>query len=404
MLPYLRTAFMYSAIWWGIALLAGVFLAPEWPFDPEHFSRYDANHYQWIVSKGYNSVNVAFFPLFPLIWKVLGVGKIAISILNGLLYIVCAAWLGREFKMRQLDFVIALSIPTLIFYWLPYSEALFFMSSAVMLVGVQRNRLWVILLGLWLASISRPAYVVLVPALLLTDFTVLGWGRETIKRWGLYAAVVVTGLLMVAWVQWMDRGVWFEFFSVQGKWDNSLRIPSLPLRTWGSRLILFLDGPALLAGIVAGLALARIWYQKWKRGLQPSNPGIVLALLYLVGISLLVLMYRGGSLFSLNRFVFCTAFFMVALVALFQVPFTFKWKYLWMGFLGLMAFWMLFGAYVHLQNLLRFAGLSAILLVPLLFYHEKEKVQVIAKWVWICLLGSMQVFLYHWWLWKEWVA
>lgn len=404
MLPYLRTALIYSAIWWVMVLLAGAFFAPEWPFDELHFSRYDANHYQWIVSKGYNSVNVAFFPLFPLLWKLVGVGKIVISVGNGLLYLGCAAWLGKEFRLKQLDFALTLSIPMLIFFWLPYSESVFFMASAVLMVGMHRDKLPMILLGLFLASVSRPAYVVLVPALLLTDITWKGLGKETIRRAALFAGVVAVGLLLVAWIQWMDRGVWFEFFSVQSKWDNSLRIPSLPFHTWGSRLILYLDGPALLVGVLSGIALLRIWIRKWKQQVQPPSAGILLALLYLVGISLLVLIYRGGSLFSLNRFVFCTAFFAVPFGAFLRQEWAFRWRYIWIGFLSLMAFWMLFGAYVHIQSLLWFSLLSVLLLIPILFFHPSIQVKTASKWVWIVLMGGMQVFLYHWWLWKEWVA
>jgi hypothetical protein len=69
-----------------------------------------------------------------------------------------------------------------------------------------------------------------------------------------------------------------------------------------------------------------------------------------------------------------------------------------------MGFWMMFGAYVHVQQLLRFALLSLLLIVPILFFHPNEKVGRVAKWVWLIGMGGMQVFLYHWLLWKEWVA
>ena len=120
------------------------------------------------------------------------------------------------------------------------------------------------------------------------------------------------GTLLVGLIQYADHtGRWFEFFGVQKLWGNFLQFPQLPLRFWGGEMIGRLDGTALLFGLSAGLVLLR-HLLPGKYAPQTQLPKeVVLSLAYLGGISLTVLLFRGGSLFSLNRFVFAVPFIIV---------------------------------------------------------------------------------------------
>src|ERR1051325_1153864 len=51
------------------------------------FLNWDSQHYFSIVQNGYQSYSTAFFPLFPLSWKLMGLPAFAISIVNGIIFI-----------------------------------------------------------------------------------------------------------------------------------------------------------------------------------------------------------------------------------------------------------------------------------------------------------------------------
>lgn len=44
----------------------------------DNFLNWDAEHYNWIKDNGYEGFRIAFFPLFPLLWKLLHVDTFGI--------------------------------------------------------------------------------------------------------------------------------------------------------------------------------------------------------------------------------------------------------------------------------------------------------------------------------------
>jgi hypothetical protein len=361
---------------------------------------FDALHYLTIKNEGYYGIEVAFFPLFPLIWKVLSLSPLGISILNAGVYFLSVCLLFRHFKFSDKQKFLALLTPGLIFFIVPYSEAFFFCAASMLVIGISKRDLRLTIVGLFFCVICRPSFTVLFPALILMElFSQNPKGKW--KRVLIYFLVILIGSFIVALIQYVGTGKWFEYFSVQSVWDNELRIPTLPLRSWGYEAVIMLDGVALLIGVVSGLVLL----QSMITGKTTDMSDVLkLSLAYLGGMSLLVLFFRGGSLFSLNRFIFCSPFFFIVVGTFFKDKMTLKTKTILMIVFVLLCYWLLFGSYVHIQTFLRYGVLSIGLSLVLLIKHTRLSVRKVGFFILCICLFSVQLFFVYKYLTGNWVG
>ena len=107
----------------------------------EHFLNWDAEHYQFIKQNGFESYRVAFFPLFPLIWKFLALGTYGAVLLNSIVFLMTFYLIVRKLKIKNsLEIVLYLTIPSFIFFYLPYSESIFFLCSTAILFGIKDKK------------------------------------------------------------------------------------------------------------------------------------------------------------------------------------------------------------------------------------------------------------------------
>jgi len=114
---------------------------PVLPSEKDLSIVWDGYHYTNIKNDGYSynparQSNVAFFPGFPYLWKYSGLNAFGISLINLLLFLTGLFFLVREFAIRQRDALLFLSLPSLFFMFVPYSEALFFAASSILLIGL----------------------------------------------------------------------------------------------------------------------------------------------------------------------------------------------------------------------------------------------------------------------------
>jgi hypothetical protein len=300
----------------------------------------------------------------------------------------------RLIKVRPLELIMYLSIPSAIFYFLPYTESFFFLSSTLLLVGLKNENNKMLYLGLFLCSITRPAFTVIIPALVLMELISDSTSREKIRNILKYFLVTSIGILFVAFLQFKDTGKWFEFFSVQDGWGNHLQMPKLPLTSWGGNMIVRLDGISLLFGLFAGIFLLIYIFKlfNFRRFVVPKE--VILSLAYLGGMTLIVLLFRGGSLFSLNRFLMATPFIIVAVNYYLNSLFSVSKKQLIVVFFGIILYWLLFGSYVHIQAFLKYTLVSGYFLLFLILKFENEKVSKIAWFSFIGLNFIFQLFFY----------
>lgn len=358
--------------------------------NPENFLNWDAMHYHAIASSGYSPVNTAFFPLFPLVWFLSGLSSVGISVLNLIVFILSFTWLSRLMNWSKFQQLILLSIPSAIFFVLPYSESLFFLCGVIILAGIRKQNLLLLAIGLFLSSISRPAVYFFIPGLVLIF---LWLTQERKMKWILVSLIaLIAGLFLTLFIQSRFTGNFFGFFAAQSNWGNHLQLPQLPLKSWGGDNMSRYDASALAVGLVCGAIL--IWYifnrKNWFDKLRLQGE-FVFSLAYIFSIVLMVVFMRGGVLFSLNRFVYATPFFLIAFTGILS-GLRFSWKYVSVLLLVYILFSFLFASYNHIHNLLCYVLSGLFFLLPMFIKHPHKLVSFFAMWFFF--IGNL-IIMYH---------
>ena len=391
-------------IFLGIVLVLIHYITGNNYFLEKNFLNWDSQHYYKISEKGYENYLTAFFPLMPMIWKITSFSVTGMIILNSLFYFVSILFLAKALDFDNREFLIFLTVPQAIFYFLPYSEAVFFSASTILIIGLIRKNQWLVVTGLFFGTLARPAFAIFVPAIIITEFMTSRADRKMFYRLLTDFLSILLAAFVVAWIQYLYTGEWFRFFEAQRLWGSYLRIPKLPFTSWAGGLIVRVDGTAFLAGFISGVVLVIMIIRYFHdRSLKISRE-LVFSLCYLSGISLLVLLFRGGSMFSLNRFVFATPFFIIALFHFFRTAKTFTLKDQAFLFLFLTVFWLLFGSYGHIQTFLIFALLSIYILLYSFIKTKWNWIQWTATILVIITNVAFQVYFYLRFLNNQWIA
>lgn len=348
-------------------------------------TQWDANWYLNIRDNGYFFIegqqsSTGFFPGFPYFWKFLGLGIIGISLVNFLLFISSFVLLIYFFKPGERTQYLFLSIPCLLFFMVPYSESLFFLFSTLVLIGLKKNNWWLTMIAFVLAGYTRSAATIFIPALIVSSFFVMRsthW-KEPLKEFSFYTFTCITITFLVIYQQYLETDVWFAATKTHKHWDHALRIPELPLRSWGKTITARLDGTSLLVGLASLIILLKIFVSKLKNTYQAQEKYYLFSILYLTGISLSILLFQGGDLHSTNRYIFATPFYFIFLLAM--EHWSFSLRKIWIAFFLLTIYWLLFESYQHILTLGYYTLLSVLIILFLLIFSSSEK---ISRWAFI---------------------
>jgi hypothetical protein len=324
--------------------------------------------------------------------------------LNGGLYLSAFYVLVKNLKITdKYQILLYLSIPSAIFFYLPYTESLFFCASILILIGYKKNNYTMILLGMFVITLTRPVFTILLPAFVLTELC-KGFSFKSMARIALAILIVSIAVFIVAYIQFKDTGIWFKFFEVQKGWNADLRFPKFPLISWGGDFIVKIDALAFLFGTISGILFILNTVSKKYRKLLALDNVHIFCLLYMAGISLLLLIFKGGSLYSLHRFVFATPFVIVLLDYWLTKKVIIGPKTCSIIFLSVFSFWLLFGSYTHIQQILTF-GVSTLYFS--LFIFLKANLDKYNKVFYLLLIGCnclIQLILMTVFLSAHWVA
>jgi hypothetical protein len=293
--------------------------------DSYNLLTWDANWYDSIRKSGYvfipDSVcNMAFFPLFPLVWDLLKVDAVLISIINAVLFMVSFILLmGR--KNQSVFYLLALiSIPSFVFFFVPFSESLFFLFGTLFLLGYESSNKWLIVIGLAGACLTRSVAMIFIPALIFTQLICGEWNRKNIMDILLYTTAPLCSIAVVVFWQYFETGKWFYFIEVQQYWNRYPHVPELPFEVLSAGRIARFDATALLIGFIAAYfcitwGINTLW-AKYRKIPNPTAvpPGVVFSALYLAGATFTNIFFSfeldaGSVLMSLNRYIFATPFF-----------------------------------------------------------------------------------------------
>ncbi len=257
------------AFLWGLFLIIIsilIFYVNNHNFQWVKFLQFDSVHYYKIVHLGYDHKRSAFFPLFPWIWKALG-GYISIGILlNSFIFSISFAILNQLFQWNYWQKILFLSIPSSIFYFLPYSESVFALCSAFLLYSIIHKNDWGIIFSFLLVSFSRPAFTILLPSLaiylIFENFTI----QRKIKIFVLSGFMSIFALWLVNEYQYSHSQISWGFYSAQQTfWDNHWRIPRFPLSSYGDIHIFRIDLFCFVIGISCAYLLISHFFNKIKK-------------------------------------------------------------------------------------------------------------------------------------------
>lgn len=407
---------IYAIAFISLLILIKVFFK-ENLFEASNFLYWDAEHYFYNRDHPYDGYRAAFFPLLSLIWKWLSLDVYGIVLFNSLVYLVSLWILAVNLKMPTNVLLVCITIPGAIFFYLPYSESLFFFSSTLILLGLKKKKTLLVVFGLFIAALTRPAFIIFIPALIITVlFSVSGkwiepsgirkhFIRKELVRLGYFLFAILAGTLVVMIIQYRDTSEWFTFLTAQKDWGNHLQWPKFPLTSWAGGFIVRLDATAFMIGSMTGTFLL-LWMLRTKLFRQISVPDeVIFSLAYLGGITLSVFAFRGGSLFSLNRFVYSTAFMYVAMHFFLNLKIRYSIKKLLYILIFIIAFWMIaFHSFSHIQYFLNFGALSLYLILPFTLLSDRQIIQKTGLILLIILNFTFQIIFYQRFLDGGWIA
>ncbi len=383
----------------------------------ESISQWDVGWYKSIIKDGYSFIenkqsNVAFFPLFPLFWKLTHLSPIGISIINLLCFYLGMFILFKTYNLDGKKLLLLLSIPSLFFCYVPYTESLFFLAGSFIIYGLKRNH-WLVILGIFLACLTRSASLIFIPIILFSKLYNLKSGsannRKIVKETCLLILTAIIATLLAQYIQYLYTGEFFTIFKAQKAWNRIMKLPTLYFTTWDEARLIWLDGLAFLIGIL-GIFLSFVFLiKKIKNKHKNISSNYLFSISYLGLVTLITVLYSGEdanggtSLISLNRYVFSTPFFMVFLIVLLKRNRLIKNQLIVFSFISIFT-WLLFHASGYLHNLDRFVLPSVktqiyfgiIIMYSLIYMLLSNKKYLTLLWSGFYLLNIiLQIFLFN---------
>ena len=217
--------------------------------------------------------------------------------------------------------LLSLSLPSIMVFFIPYTEATYLLLISIGIYGFMKNKYWVYFLGLFLAALTRPSFTFLLLSILGAEFFFLLKHRN-IKSGILnmiYRTIpLILGTVTVSLIQYSQGSRLFKFMEVQKYWDNVLTVPH-NLRDWSFEGFGINIGVIIFIFIPLMIILFQLFYHQLSDSkknkkldyFSPKDYLLILSFLYLIGNSLFILLFRGGSLHCLFRFTICSPFFYI---------------------------------------------------------------------------------------------
>jgi Gpi18-like mannosyltransferase len=297
-------------IWTAMLLIAPKLPAPLNGMQPKVswgvFDVWDCVHYRDIATSGYEFVddgqqhNLAFFPLFPLIIRLLmSLGlpfEFSGILVNNLAFLAALcflyAWLKKHYGISSAQWgTTFLSwCPMSMFTGVIYTEGLYlFLSTAALYAFDQKHYKWTAICGA-LATATRPTGMVLIPAFILAAFK----ERRPVIA---YIAALATsgGLILFSLFCLVDFKNPLAFIAAQKGWRPSL---GFDWQGWLNMLLI--------------IPLDRNWYYGWvsKDGGGIKDP--LHPILFVLIVAFTVLLWLG--LKRNNTWIFYGAYCLIVLI------------------------------------------------------------------------------------------
>jgi Gpi18-like mannosyltransferase len=203
------------------------------------WGRWDAVHYLDIATHGYQGTNMAFFPLFPLLIRIVG-SLAANHLVAGLLISNVSFFFGLLFlyKLLQREYDRAVArraifyvsiFPTAVYFAAVYTESLFFMLTVASFYYMRGRRWWLAGILGFFAALTRVEGVLLLASFLIEWLGQYGSAPKRGLPNLLAGALIPLGLSVYMGYLWVLRADPLYFSHVQIHWGRHLAWPWLSL-------------------------------------------------------------------------------------------------------------------------------------------------------------------------------
>lgn len=325
-----------AALGWGAALLGHAFfvvatysvlycfgLVRAVP-TADNVITWDAGWYNSIRLNGYvgnpgGQSNIAFFPLFPYLWRLSGLDGLQVGIANFGVLLLGGGLLGRGLGLSRSQVLLVLSGPLMFFCCVPYAEALFFLFGVLLLWGLHRQRLWLTVVGLVGCCLVRSSATLFVPAFLMAEL--LGCTHRAavpaaLRRFGAGLLAIGGSLGFVMWLHHAATGNWLAFFETHKSWGHEPHWTlGYPLHSVAGVAVLWLDALGLVLGllaVVAGLGLGLRWAWGWARpasaAARPVSRAVLFSLGFCIAALCFILLYQTDNIVGMARYTLTAPF------------------------------------------------------------------------------------------------
>ncbi|HRY82947.1 MAG TPA: hypothetical protein P5232_04610 [Candidatus Moranbacteria bacterium] len=278
-------------------------VAQSWDFVDMH-NRWDSYWYLDIVKNGYylrsdNTLsNVAFFPLYPTLIKILGTIFLGNFVLAGwflsiiFLFFACAYFhkFLKEFHPEispEIPIIFMLVFPTAFFFNIVYTESMFlFLTLATFFYAFKKN-FWLAGLFAFLGALTHSNGVFLALPILWKIWETYGWKSTfTLKIIPVFLAPIASfAFLAYSAVKFKD---FFLFFKLESAWGRSFKLNMEHFQFFSHPAIVNFAMDAFFTILI--IAVIFLVYKK-------------LSLLYAIFMSLTVLSaLTSGTLMSIGRY------------------------------------------------------------------------------------------------------
>jgi hypothetical protein len=294
---------------------------------------WDATIYWYISRNLYEKDSpdkFAFFPMFPILWKLLGLSINQVIYFNLALFIIGYFFFyfilqkNSELsgKDKNLIYLLLLGIPSLAVFAIPYAEATTFFIFSLALYFMLRKNMILTFIFFSLLAWCRPNTLMLITSVVLAlgIFTFKLKKKEELKLPVIAFFGLLVGLIMLFIYYYFVSGNFWIFFEAQKNWGTKLQLPMLPFTDYAAEVFQI---NRLLVFIIAPLGILKLGYILFikKKELVMWHFVQLFSSLYFLLTVLTVILFQGGSLHSLHRYIFATPLGLIFLVDLFT---TFK--------------------------------------------------------------------------------
>lgn len=369
---------------------------PYTSLDDANFVHWDVNFYKFMAENGYGKDETwpglgtyAFSPLFPFIWKLTHLPAKYMVLLNYLLFAFSIVILSSLFlspkdfsKVDRLClFALALTLPSVFSFYIPYCESTFLFTMSLALWGLFKNKYWLFFTGMILFALSRPSFLIVGLALICTDIYFLILNKDFkrfIKELGIKILPIFIGMIITFFIQYLYSGSFFKMFEVHSLfWDHNIQIPKT-ITDWSTESYGMNIFSICCIALPSALFLFIYLFYNYKDTKRPpislfsienrKQYLFILSLIYFIGNLFFVLLTQGGNLNGLHRYILVSPFFYIFFFILIKKLKSIDLKYVFIILLPMTLLGYLLLVHGPYQHEITFLDMGYFLLVLTMFY------------------------------------